>query len=159
MGMRGRLIWQFICFAMEGFMIMVFSKARSLSGSIAALMTFSIFVQGAEGSTFGIVPYLNPELTGTVAGIIGAGGNTGAVIFSIVFQQLSYRDAFFWMGTSTACISILSSLVWIKGYQGLFFRQRVLHSPQKRSQSTTLSHQATDAPVSMNIDSEKNQSH
>ncbi len=59
-GMRGRLIWQLICFALEGAFIMVFSKAKTLAGSITALMTFSIFVQGAEGSTFGIVPYLNP---------------------------------------------------------------------------------------------------
>jgi NNP family nitrate/nitrite transporter-like MFS transporter len=136
-GMRGRLIWQLTCFALEGAFIMLFSKAKSLAGSITALMTFSIFVQGAEGSTFGIVPYLNPGLTGTVAGIIGAGGNAGAVVFSIMFQQLPYRNAFFWMGASTTCISILSTLVWIKGYEGLFFRRRVLPNPQKRSKSTT----------------------
>ena len=42
---------------------MVFNRAQTLGGSIAALMTFSLFVQGAEGSTFGIVPYLNPSVT------------------------------------------------------------------------------------------------
>jgi len=131
-GMRGRLIWQLTCFALEGAFIMVFSKAKSLAGSIAALMTFSIFVQGAEGSTFGIVPYLNPDLTGTVAGIIGAGGNAGAVVFSIIFQKLPYRDAFFWMGASTTCMSVLSTLVWIKGYEGLFFKRRVFPNPKKR---------------------------
>jgi len=150
-GMRGRLIWQLTCFALEGAFIMLFSKAKSLAGSITALMAFSLFVQMAEGSTFGIVPYLNPGLTGTVAGIIGAGGNAGAVVFSIKFQQLPYRDAFFWMGASTSCISILSTLVWIKGYEGLFFRRRVLPNPQTRSKSTTL--HATD--VSGNIDSVK----
>ena len=65
---------------------MVFSGSKTLGGAITALMTFSLFVQGAEGSTFGIVPYLNPNVTGTVAGIVGAGGNAGAVIFSILFQ-------------------------------------------------------------------------
>ena len=104
------VLWQ----RTEGAFIMLFSKAKSLAGSITALMAFSLFVQMAEGSTFGIVPYLNPGLTGTVAGIIGAGGNAGAVVFSIIFQQLPYRDAFFWMGASTSCISILSTLVWIK---------------------------------------------
>jgi len=137
-GMRGRLIWQLVCFALEGAFIMVFSKAKSLAGSITALMAFSIFVQGAEGSTFGIVPYLNPGLTGTVAGIIGAGGNAGAVVFSIMFQQLPYRDAFFWMGACTTCISILSTLVWIKGYEGLFFKRRVLPNPQTKPKSATL---------------------
>ena len=143
-GMRGRLIWQLVCFALEGSLIMVFSRAKSLAGSITALMAFSVFVQGAEGSTFGIVPYLNPGLTGTVAGIIGAGGNAGAVIFSIVFQQLPYRDAFFWMGASTTCMSILSTLIWIKGYEGLFFRRRVLPSLTKPISQSTTTHKATE---------------
>lgn len=125
-GMRGRLIWQLVCFALEGIFVIVFSEARSLAGAVTALMTFSLFVQGAEGSTFGIVPYLNPGLTGTIAGIIGAGGNAGAVIFSILFRQLGYREAFFWMGAATIAISTLSCLVWIRGYQGLFLRRRLL---------------------------------
>ena len=66
----------------------VFSKARTLPGAIAALITFSLFVQSAEGSTFGLVPYLNPNLTGSVAGIVGAGGSAGSVIFSILFRQI-----------------------------------------------------------------------
>ena len=89
-------------------------------------MIFSLFVQASEGSTFGIVPYLNVGVTGTVSGIVGAGGNAGAVIFSILFRQLvDYRTAFFWMGVSTAVMSLLSSFVWIRGYEGLFFKRRV----------------------------------
>ena len=105
---------------------MVFSQARSLGGAIVALMTFSLFVQGAEGSTFGIVPYLNPSVTGTVAGLVGAGGNAGAIVFSIMFRQMEYRNAFFYMGASTAVVSLLSNFVWIKGYEGLFFKRRVI---------------------------------
>jgi len=134
-GMRGRLTWQFICFLLEGVFVIVFSKARTLGGAITALMTFSLFVQGAEGSTFGIVPYLNPNVTGTVAGIVGAGGNAGAVIFSILFRQMEYRDAFFWMGATTAVISLLSVFVWIKGYEGLFINTRVIPTPEQ-SQET-----------------------
>lgn len=126
--------------------MVVFSKARTLGGAIASLMVFSIFVQGAEGSTFGIVPYLNPNVTGTVAGVIGAGGNAGAVIFSILFQQLEYRDAFFWMGVSTAVISLLSVFVWIKGYEGLFWPKRVMPIPQQRSQSSEKAASNANAP-------------
>jgi len=128
-GMRGRLIWQLVCFFFEGVFVMVFSKAQTLGGAITALMTFSLFVQGAEGSTFGIVPYLNPNVTGTVTGIVGAGGNAGAVIFSIFFRQMEYRDAFMLMGATTSAISLLSSFVWIKGYEGLFFGRRLKPEP------------------------------
>lgn len=124
-GMRGRLMWQFICFALEGVFIVVFSKARTLVGAIFALIIFSLFVQGAEGSTFGIVPYLNPSVTGTVAGVVGAGGNMGAVLLSVLFRQLDYRVAFFYMGLATISVSFLSSLVWIRGYKGLILQQRI----------------------------------
>ena len=100
---------------------MVFSKAQTLGGAITALMTFSLFVQGAEGSTFGIVPYLNPNITGIVTGMVGAGGNAGAVIFSIFFRQMDYHDAFMLMGATTSAIPQLSSSVWVRGYEGLFF--------------------------------------
>ena len=133
-----------------GVFVMVFSKARTLGGAITALMTFSIFVQGAEGSTFGIVPYLNPNVTGTVAGLIGAGGNAGAVIFSILFRQLEYRDAFFWMGAATSAISLLSSFVWIKGYEGLFFQRRVIPVQEKTKPPNT-SEQATPIEVVPNL--------
>ncbi|KAL7487690.1 hypothetical protein ACHAW6_013254 [Cyclotella cf. meneghiniana] len=128
-GMRGRLFWQHVTFFLEGVFIIVFSRARTLAGAITALMTFSLFVQAAEGSTFGIVPYLNPNLTGTVSGVIGAGGNAGAVVFSIIFRQTDYRSAFFYMGVATACTSLLSNFVWIKGYQGLFLKRRLVPQP------------------------------
>jgi NNP family nitrate/nitrite transporter-like MFS transporter len=123
--MRGRLLWQHLSFFLEGLFIVIFSRAQSLGGSVAALMAFSIFVQIAEGSTFGIVPYLNPSLTGTVAGLIGAGGNAGGVVFSTVFRQTDYRTAFFYMGLATSAISLLSNFIWIKGYHGLFFKRRL----------------------------------
>lgn len=149
-GMRGRLVWQFVCFALEGAFICAFSKANSLAGAIIALMTFSLFVQGAEGSTFGIVPYLNPNLTGTVAGIVGAGGSAGAVVFSIMFRQMDYRIAFFYMGVATTCSSVLSIFIWIVGYEGLFFKRRM---PQLRAkQENTKTSPQTDASLSHEIE-------
>jgi NNP family nitrate/nitrite transporter-like MFS transporter len=129
-GMRGRLFWQHLVLLFEGIMIIIFSRAQTLGGAVASLSAFSLFVQAAEGSTFGIVPYLNPNLTGTVAGIIGAGGNAGAVIFSFIFRETDYRTAFYYMGLTTTCISLLSNFVWIKGYEGLFLKRRIQPSQQ-----------------------------
>lgn len=102
------------------------------------MIAFSVFVQASEGSTFGIVPYLNIGVTGTVSGIVGAGGNAGAVIFSILFRQLvDYRAAFFWMGVSTAVMPLLSSFVWIRGYEGLFFKRRAFPKPPDQQVNNT----------------------
>ena len=86
-GMRGRLWLQTLSLLTEGALVIVFSKTLTLGGAIAAMIAFSIFVQAAEGSTYGIVPYVNPSVTGSVSGIVGAGGNVGGVGFAIHFSE------------------------------------------------------------------------
>merc|ERR1719512_626679 len=91
MGMRGRLIWQTICLLIEGVMVLIFAQTKNLAVAIIILIIFSSFVQAAEGSTYGIVPYVDPPSTGSIAAIVGAGGNTGAVVFGLCFRQLNDR--------------------------------------------------------------------
>merc|ERR1712232_1453149 len=101
MGMRGRLIWQTVCLLIEGAMVLVFASTKSLGLAIFILVIFSSFVQAAEGSTYGIVPYVDPPATGSISGIVGAGGNTGAVVFGLFFRQLpDDKAAFRVMGIS-----------------------------------------------------------
>merc|ERR1712151_1491142 len=60
MGMRGRLWAQTICLACEGALVLVFANTPSLTGAIVVMVFFSLFVQAAEGSSYGIVPYVDP---------------------------------------------------------------------------------------------------
>lgn len=53
MGMRGRLLTQIVCLAIEGALVLVFANTPTLGASIAVMVVFSIFVQAAEGSTYG----------------------------------------------------------------------------------------------------------
>ena len=53
LGMRGRLLWQSTCLLLEGIMVVLFSQVKSLALAISVLVFFSIFVQAAEGSTYG----------------------------------------------------------------------------------------------------------
>ena len=69
MGMRGRLWWQTICLVIEGIMVLVFANTKSLGLAIFIMVIFSSFVQAAEGSSYGIVPYVNPPVTGSIAGV------------------------------------------------------------------------------------------
>ncbi len=79
LGLRGRLWWFFFTQLMEGVFFVVFSQIKVLGGAIPTLIVFSLFVQMSEGATFGIVPFVDPSSTGAVSGIVGAGGNFGAV--------------------------------------------------------------------------------
>lgn len=52
-------------------------------------------------------------------GIVGAGGNVGAVCFSVAFRQTDYTSAFVIMGAIIMGSSLFSVLVNIKGHAGL----------------------------------------
>merc|ERR1719330_1046159 len=118
-GMRGRLWAQTICLIGEGILVLVFANTKTLGLSITIMICFSIFVQAAEGTSYGIVPYVDPASTGSIAGIVGAGGNSGAVAFGMGFRNLPYKDAFNIMGFSILGSSILSLFICIKGSSGL----------------------------------------
>lgn len=114
-GMRGRLLVHTLLLAAEGGMVLIFANSNSLVFSIILMVFFSVFVQAAEGTSYGIVPYVNPPATGSIAGIVGAGGNSGAVAFGMGFRQLPYKDAFYIMGFTIIGSSLLSVLINIKG--------------------------------------------
>ena len=123
MGMRGRLWWQTICLIIEGIMVLIFANTSSLGLAIFIMVIFSSFVQAAEGSSYGIVPYVNPPVTGSIAGIVGAGGNTGAVGFGLGFRQLETKQAFVLMGSCIIASGFLSLFICIKGHAGLITGQ------------------------------------
>lgn len=118
-GMRGRLWAQTICLLAEGILVIVFANTASLGGAIAVMVFFSLFVQAAEGTSFGIVPYIDPPNTGSISGIVGAGGNVGAVGFGLAFRQLDYKQAFMVMGFVIIGGSLSSFVLFIKGHAGL----------------------------------------
>lgn len=110
-GLMGRIRTQFICLLGEGIAIIIFSMQTNLSLSIVCLVVFSTFVQASEGSTFGMTPYPFPKYMGSVAGLVGAGGNMGAVIWGFIFKhyQDDTRMALFVLGS----IVILSTMITI----------------------------------------------
>lgn len=122
MGMKGRLIVQIVTLLVEGVMVLIFANTKNLGLAIFILVIFSSFVQAAEGATYGIVPYVDPPATGAIAGIVGAGGNCGAVGFGLAFRQLdSYKAAFYIMGFTILGSAAATFLIVIKGHRGLIF--------------------------------------
>lgn len=79
----------------EGALLIVFTRMDALVPAIAALIAFSLFVQMAEGATFGVVPFVRPEALGGVVGAVAAGGTIGAVGFGLLFriEGFAWADA------------------------------------------------------------------
>jgi len=56
--------------------------------ALAVLICFSLFVQMAEGTSYGIVPFMNKQqLVAVVFALVGDGGNLGAVIPRFCFYK------------------------------------------------------------------------
>jgi len=60
------------------------------------MIGFALFVKMSNGATYAVVPFINKNAVGSVAGIVGAGGNLGAVLMGFLFksEDLTYNDAF-----------------------------------------------------------------
>ena len=85
-GLRGRVTWLFLALFCEGIALMFFSQMTALLVALPALIVFSLFTQMSEGATFSVVPFINKKALGAVAGIVGAGGNAGAVAAGFLFK-------------------------------------------------------------------------
>merc|ERR1712176_1345677 len=107
----------------EGGLVLVFANTTNLAGAIVVMVIFSVFVQSAEGSTYGIVPYVNPPVTGSISGVVGAGGNCGAVGFGLGFRQLETMEAFTVMASTIIASGFLTFAICIKGHRGLITGQ------------------------------------
>jgi len=88
---------------------------------VAVVITIacSIFVQGAEGATFAIIPLIKKPLTGQIAGMAGAYGNVGAVIYLVVYSMVD-STTFFYLLASGAAVSFLYCLIFLKEPKGSF---------------------------------------
>jgi NNP family nitrate/nitrite transporter-like MFS transporter len=112
-GLRGRVLFLGAVLLLEGVALVVFSQMSVLFIAVGSMLVFSLFVQMAEGATFSIVPFINRRALGSVAGIVGAGGNAGAMSFGFLFrmESLSTETAFFYLGIFVAAASSLALLV------------------------------------------------
>ncbi len=67
----------------------IYGRLRPIALAVAVMMACSFFLGSAAGCVFAVVPLIKRRLTGQVAGMVGAYGNIGAVLFLTVFSFVS----------------------------------------------------------------------
>jgi NNP family nitrate/nitrite transporter-like MFS transporter len=104
-GLDGRTLLLFGLILLEGIGLMVFSHQESAGTALVAMLGFGLFTHMACGATYSLTPFVNPRALGGVTGIIGAGGNVGAVAAGFLMKGASNtREGLFMMGaTVTVC--------------------------------------------------------
>jgi NNP family nitrate/nitrite transporter-like MFS transporter len=108
-GLRGRIGWLFVALLGEGLLLMLFSQAGILPLAIALMLAFGLFVKMSNGATYAVVPFINQKALGTVAGIVGAGGNVGAVLAGLLFgAPESWPTALLIIGVVVSAVSFLT---------------------------------------------------
>ncbi len=112
-GLKGRVRWLFIALAVEGIALLVFSRMTVLPIAIGTMVVFSLFTQMSEGATFSVVPFINKKALGSVAGIVGAGGNAGAVAAGFLFRAegISWPTALAILGGAVLVLSFATVFV------------------------------------------------
>jgi NNP family nitrate/nitrite transporter-like MFS transporter len=88
---------------------------------IAVILTIacSMFVQGAEGATFAIIPMVKRRITGQISGMAGSYGNVGAVFYLTVLTMVEPNTFFLIIGGG-ALFSFLFCALFLKEPQGAF---------------------------------------
>lgn len=112
-GLRGRVALLGCTLFAEGLGLMLFSQMRWLPLAIGCMMLAGLFVKMSNGATYSIVPFVNKRALGAVAGIVGAGGNVGAVLAGFLFKSssLSWPQAILILGILVTLTSSLTILV------------------------------------------------
>jgi NNP family nitrate/nitrite transporter-like MFS transporter len=107
-----------------------FNTVGWLIVSIAITIICSVFVQGAEGATFAIIPMINKKMTGQIAGMAGAYGNVGAVVYLVIFALVDAKT-FFYIVSAGAAFSFIYCLIFLKEPKGSHAEEEeYAHSPK-----------------------------
>ena len=77
--LNSRVTVLFVLMIGEGLGLLWFANADAVSFAVIAMLIFGLFTHMACGATYALVPFVAPKALGGVAGIVGAGGNVGAV--------------------------------------------------------------------------------
>lgn len=128
-GLDGRTKILFMMILGEAVFLMVFSQMTTPVLAIMAMTVFALFTHMACGATYALVPFIDRDSLGGVAGIIGAGGNVGAVAAGFLLKG---------MVDIQTCLFALSILVFVAAGAVMLIR----FSPEHKKKEKMLFEQA-----------------
>jgi NNP family nitrate/nitrite transporter-like MFS transporter len=106
-GLDARTRLLFVLMLGEGLGLLWFSRTETVGTAIVAMVTFGLFTHMACGSTYALVPFIDRKALGGVAGLVGAGGNVGAVLAGLLLKQLgNVQECFAVLGACALSASL-----------------------------------------------------
>ena len=129
---------------LEGVFLILLSQMNTAILAILVMTVFALFTHMACGATYALVPFIDRDALGGVAGIIGAGGNVGAVAAGFLLKGM--------LDIQTT-LKILGGLVVIAASCVLMIRFSVEHKEkeQKLFDAAVLERQSLEQNASATI--------
>ena len=105
---RKKTLTILICGLMVGYLVLgQINSGWLIPIAVIATMCCSFFVQAGEGAVFAMVPLVQRRMTGQIAGMVGAYGNVGAVIFLTCYSFVDASTFFMIIAGAAACCLVL----------------------------------------------------
>jgi MFS transporter, NNP family, nitrate/nitrite transporter len=123
-GLDARTLLLFALILGEGFGLLWFSKTETVTMAVVAMITFGLFTHMACGATYALVPFIDRKSLGGVAGIIGAGGNVGAVAAGFLLKSVGDVDR---------CFAILGGCVLTAAFGAAAIRFSMAHKASEQA--------------------------
>ncbi|MDR5752739.1 MULTISPECIES: MFS transporter [unclassified Caballeronia] len=124
-GLDVRSTLLFVLIAGEGIGLFWFAHAGNVALAVVAMLVFGLFTHMACGATYALVPFIDRKALGGVAGVIGAGGNVGAVAAGFLMKGV---------GNVQQTLSMLGMLVAVSAICALAVR----FSPEHKAREAAL---------------------
>ncbi len=101
-----------------GYLAMSFiGAATGVAFGVAVTFLCSLFVNAGNGAVYAMLPLIKRRLTGQIAGIVGAFGNVGGVVFLTTYSFVT-PQMFFVIASATAFISWAMIYLFVENPKG-----------------------------------------
>ena len=112
-GRKRTLVWMLFGLLIGYLLMSAIDSSWSIGLAVAVVIFSSLFVNAGNGAVFAIVPLIKRRLTGQIAGMTGAYGNVGGVIFLTVLSFVSY-ELFFLVIAVFALVVLLATIFFLE---------------------------------------------
>jgi NNP family nitrate/nitrite transporter-like MFS transporter len=121
-GLAVRSLLLAVLIAGEGIGLLAFAHAGQVGTAVLAMVAFGLFTHMACGATYALVPFIDRNSLGGVAGIVGAGGNVGAVAAGFLMKGV---------GDVQTTLSVLGAVVLITSLCAIAVRFSAEHTARE----------------------------
>ncbi len=106
-GRRRTLIIAFAGISLSFLVLGFVSKEWSIYLVVAVTIIGGVFSKAGSGAVYAMVPLIQRRMTGQIAGMVGAFGNVGGLIFLTVNSLVSYDQFFLVIGLASTAVFVI----------------------------------------------------